>query len=123
MPKKINILPAEAGVMTDRLFRDLWQQAIAAPDEDAFLSEANCPDADLLTTQEQLRRMWHVAHDGFRDLLQAFGMNQTECAARFCFPIDSIRNWACERRNCPPYLRLMMAEALGYVTLRQMSQM
>ena len=122
MPKKIDLL-ANSGVLSDKAFRDLWQQAIAAPDEDAFLAEANCPDADLLTTQEQLRRMWHVAHDSFRELLEAFGLTQTQCAARFCVPFSTVQKWAGEFASCPPYLRLMMAEALGYVTLRQMTQM
>ena len=121
MPKKIDLM-ANSGILSDRAFRDLWQQAIAAPDEDAFVAEANCPDADLLTTQEQLRRMWHIAHDGFRDLLEAFGLTQKECADRFCISFDVLRSWCRPDRDCPPYLRLLMAEALGYVTLRQMSQ-
>ena len=122
MPKKIDLM-ANSGVLSDRAFRDLWQQAIAAPDPDAFVAEANCPDADLLTTQEQLRRMWHVAHDGFREVLDAFCLTPTECANRFCMPIRTMQNWIYDIHPCPPYLRLMMAEALGYVTLRQMTQM
>ena len=122
MPKKINIRPAEAGVMTDRLFRELWQQAIDTPDEDAFVAEANCPDADLLTVQDQLRRLWHVAHDSFRDFLAALNMTQTAISVHFCIPFSSVQNWACEMRVCPPYLRLMMAEALRYVTLREIGR-
>ena len=120
MPKKINILPAEAGVMTDRLFRELWQQAIDTPDEDAFVAAANCPDADLLTVQDQLRRLWHVAHDNFRTLLDAFGMTQTALSTHFCIPFRTVQSWALNERDCPPDLRLMMAEALGYVRLRDM---
>jgi hypothetical protein len=119
MPKKINIMD-NAGVMTDRLFREIWQQAIDAPDEDAFISAVNCPDKDLLTVQDQLSRLWHVANDDFRTLLDAFNMTQTIISTRFCIPFSSVQNWACEMRVCPPYLRLMMAEALGYITLRDM---
>ena len=120
MPKKINILPAEAGVMTDRIFNNLWKDAIAAPDEDAFLAAAECPDADLITVRDQLRRLWHVAHDNFRDFLAALNMTQTAISVHFCIPFSSVQNWACEMRVCPPYLRLMMAEAMGYITLRSM---
>lgn len=119
MPRKINIMD-NAGVMTDRLFRDIWQQAIDAPDEDAFLASASCPDKDLLTVQAQLRRLWHTAHDNFRDFLEALNMTQTTISAYFCIPFSTVRKWACEIHPCPTYLRLMMAEALDYVTLRSM---
>lgn len=122
MPKKINILPADAGVMTDRLFRELWQQAIDTHDEDAFVTAANCPDADLLTVQDQLRRLWHVAHDSFRDFLAALNMTQTMITTHFCIPFNTVRKWACDIHPCPPYLRLMMAEALGYVRLRDIGR-
>ena len=106
--------------MTDRIFRELWQQAIDTPDEDAFVAEANCPDADLLTVQDQLRRLWHVAHDSFRDFLAALNMTQTMISTRFCIPFDTVRNWCRDDRNCPPYIRLMIAETDGYITLRNM---
>ena len=122
MPKKITILPADAGVMTDRLFRELWQQAIDTPDVDAFVSSANCPDADLLTVQDQLRRLWHVAHDSFRDFLAALGITQKQCSDRFCIPFITVRKWAGSVTECTPYLRLMMAEALGYVRLRNIGR-
>ena len=122
MPKKINILPAEAGVMTDRLFRELWQQAIDTPDVDAFVAEAKCPDADLLTVQDQLRRLWHVAHDSFRDLLAALNMTQTMISTHFCISFDVIRSWCRPDRDCPSYLRLMIAEAMGYLWLRNIGR-
>ena len=120
MPKKINIMD-NAGVMTDRLFREIWQQAIDEPDEDAFISDVNCPDKDFLTVQAQLRRLWHVAHDSFRDFLAAINMTQTMISTRFCIPFRTVQGWALGECPCSPYLRLMMAEALGYVTLRSMS--
>lgn len=119
MPKKINIMD-NAGVMTDRLFREIWQQAIDAPDEDAFLSSTSCPDKDLLTVQAQLRRLWHTAHDSFRDLLESLDMTQAMVSAHFCIPFDIVRNWCRSGRDCPPYLRLMIAEALGYVDMRDL---
>lgn len=120
MPKKINVME-NAGLMTDKAFRDLWQAAIDTPDEDAFVSTANCPDKDLFTVQNQLRRLWHVAHDSFRDFLADLHLTQKQCSERFCIPFSSVRKWACEIHPCQPYIRLMMAEALGYVTLRDMN--
>ena len=121
MPKKIDLLE-NSGVMSDRAFRDLWQQAIDTPDMDAFVAEANCPDKDLLTTQEQLRRLWRVAHDGFRELMEQTHTTQATLSARFCVPYRTVTSWKIGERTCPPYLRLMMAEALGYVRLRNIGR-
>lgn len=117
MPKKIDLLE-NADVMTDRAFRDLWQAAITAPDADTFAANADCPDADLLPVREQLRRLWHVANDSFRDLLTDLDMTQTALSVRFCIPFRTVQGWALNERTCPPYLRLMMAEAVGYIKLR-----
>ncbi len=117
MPKKIDLLE-NADVMTDKTFRDLWTAAQSAPDADAFAAAADCPDADLLTVQEQLRRLWHVAHDSFRDLLTAIDMTQTALSVRFCIPFRTVQGWALGECPCSPYLRLMFAEATGYIKLR-----
>ena len=53
----------------------------------------------------------------FRELLRAMGMTQTECSRRFEIPWRTVQNWAAnsptERRECPVYVRLMMAELAG----------
>ena len=119
MPKKINVME-NANVMNDIAFRDLWRLAISEPDEDEFIAKADCPDGDLLVVQDQLHKLWHVANDSFRDLLDAFGIKQIQCSERFCVPFSTVRKWAGGFSECPPYIRLMMAEALGYITLRNM---
>lgn len=53
----------------------------------------------------------------FRDLLQAMGLTQSECSRRFEIPLRTIQNWAARSpeayRECPLYVRLMMAELAG----------
>ena len=119
MPKKINIME-KAGLITDGVFRDIWQQAIEAPDCNAFINSVDCVDADLNVIKDQLCRMWRVAHEPFRGLLDAFGLKQSECSTRFCIPFRTVQGWALNERMCPPYIRLMIAETLGYITLRNM---
>jgi hypothetical protein len=114
--------------MTDKQLSDIWADAQTAPDPDAFASDwalssaaldPEDPDQEIdLERFEQLRTLWHVAHDPFRDLLRRLGLRQIDCATRFCIPIRSVQDWTGERRTPPPYLRLMMAEAVGLVRLR-----
>lgn len=49
----------------------------------------------------------------FRDLLKAIDLNQSECSRRFEIPLRTIAHWAAGDRECPPYVRLMMAELTG----------
>lgn len=111
--------------MTDKLFAEIWADAQQITDIDAFssdwaLSSALLPeDADMdPILWEQLRIMWHVAHDKFKGLLQQMGLKQTGCATRFCIPLRTVQGWALGERECTPYIRLMMAEATGYLRLR-----
>ena len=111
--------------MTDKLFAEIWADAQKTNDIDAFssdwvLSSALLPeDADMdPTLWEQLRILWRVAHDPFKDLLQLMGLRQTGCATRFCIPLRTVQGWALGERECPAYIRLMMSEAVGAVRLR-----
>lgn len=71
---------------------------------------------------EQVARLWDVARLPFRDLLAAFGLSQTECSHRFCIGLKTVQRWCSMsdnfRRECAPYLRLMMAELIGYLDIR-----
>ena len=49
----------------------------------------------------------------FRDLLKAMDLTQTECCRRFEIPLRTVQHWANGDRECPPYVRLMMAELTG----------
>jgi len=49
----------------------------------------------------------------FRDLLQAMGLTQSACSRRFEIPLRTVQHWAGGDRECPVYLRLMMAELAG----------
>ena len=68
---------------------------------------------------EQLGRLWDVANVPFDRLLQLLGMNITQCHQRFCIPYRTVQNWSQGERSAPSYIRLMMAEASGWVTIRQ----
>lgn len=49
----------------------------------------------------------------FRDLLKALGMTQTGCSRRYDIPLRTVQHWAAGDRDCPPYVKLMIAELAG----------
>jgi hypothetical protein len=92
-------------------------------DQDAFISDMALssafissdpgvgPDVNLI---EALRHIWIIVKAPFRVFLQELGLGQTACARRFCIPMRTVQGWALEQRQCPVYIRIMIAEILGY---------
>lgn len=82
-----------------------------------FLSadETAAPDAEIYTT---LVSLWRILRAPFRDFLRLLGMTQTQLSKHFCIPLRTVQDWAGERRSCAPYIRLMMAQALGALNVR-----
>lgn len=112
--------------MSDKTIYRLCGETANYTDPDAFASDAalslldpDKPDQEVdLELFDQLRVLWHVANDPFKDLLDRMGLNQSQCSRRFCIPLRTIQGWAGETRSAPHYVRLMMAELSGIVRLR-----
>ena len=80
-------------------------------DRDAFVF-----DLDLSVTASELILIWEAYHMTIRDLRTASGLSRMDFSRRFCIPIRSVENWECtgpNARECPVYVRLLIAEALG----------
>lgn len=112
--------------MTSKQIYHFFGEAGSYTDPDAYASDValsllapDDPDQKVdMALFGQLRALWHVANDPFRDLLEIMGLNQSQCSRRFCIPLRTVQDWAGERRSSPPYVRLMMAELTGIVSLR-----
>lgn len=113
--------------MTDKQIYRLYGEAVNYTDPDAFASDAALslldPDdpgqeADAALF-EQMRTLWHVINDPFRSLLERMGLSQSGCSRRFCIPLRTIQDWAGNLHSSPPYIRLMMAEAVGLLDIRE----
>lgn len=114
--------------MDNKTFQTAYGDAFNYADPAAFasdwaLSSALIDPDDTTATPstdvyQQLIALWHVANDSFKDFLALIGLNQTGCAIRFCIPLRTVQNWAGGVNSCPPYLRMMMAEAIGIIKLR-----
>lgn len=113
--------------MNDKQIYCLFGETSNYTDPDAFASDAvlsildpDDPSKDVdMTVFEQLHILWHIANDPFKNLLDRMNLNQTQCSIRFCIPLRTIQGWACNERQTPAYIRLMMAEATGLLNLRR----
>lgn len=112
--------------MTDEQIYRLSAKAANCSDPDSFASGAALSLLDQdepgqevdLALAGQLYTLWEVYHLPFQDLLDRMGLNQSQCSRRFCISLRTVQDWAGNRRNPPPYVRQMMAEAVGLLSIR-----
>lgn len=112
--------------MTDKDIYRLFGETANYTDPDAFASDAalslldpDNPGQEVdMGLFEQLRILWHVANDPFKALLDRMGLTQSQCSCRFCIPLRTVQGWAGETRSALPYVRLMMAESVGLLDIR-----
>ena len=72
---------------------------------------------------EQAARLWDVIRLPFRDLIKEIGITQAQVSTRFGIGTRTVQGW-CSRsaksaRQCAPYIRMMIAELLGYLSIRE----
>ncbi len=96
-------------------------EALASPDRDAFVSNwslssvwGDAPDADIPADRiDTLQRLWDAAHLTIKDIRAATGLSQRAFADRYCIPLRTVEKWESGARQCPDYLRLLLARDTG----------
>lgn len=91
--------------MTDRDFQAAYN---AAPRYDT-------PNAYAAEFGDKARFLWSAACLPFRDFLALTGYNRAGLARRYCIPLVTLDQWIAGKRNPPPYVRLLLAEATGMI--------
>lgn len=61
---------------------------------------------------DDLRRLWDICNAPFAELLG--GRKMTEVSEQLCIPYRTLQDWCRGERECTNYLRLFIANALGY---------
>lgn len=77
--------------------------------DDAF----DCVDLDA--EKEKLSSIWDLAHLSMRDLVSRTGMSQTAFAKGAGIPLRTVQNWCVGTRDCPAYVRFLLAEHYGLI--------
>lgn len=65
---------------------------------------------DLDAEKERLSVIWDLAHLSMRELISRTGMSQTVFAKCAGIPLRTVQNWCAGSRDCPAYVRFLLAE-------------
>lgn len=84
---------------------------------EAFFNNVNLsvPDdadgcVDLDAEKRRLAQIWDVAHMTMKEIVAASGMTQSAFAKCAGVPLRTLQGWCGETRECPSYLRFLLAE-------------
>lgn len=107
--------------MTDHQFSAIFTAALNAGDREAFVSDWALssiwgdPEGGAIPAQrlDELGELWDAAHLSIRDIRARTGLSQAAFAERYLIPKRSVENWEGGQRECPAYLRLMLAQLSG----------
>lgn len=111
--------------MTHETYYRLVSDALAAENEEMFISAPGWvdwmdeygDDTDHLVSD--LRNIYQVSHMTMPDLLSASGLTKAAFSRRFLIPLRTVENWTSGIRPCPIYVRMMIADLLGLVTVER----
>lgn len=109
--------------MEKQYFKLLYNGACEASSEELYIAEwatsaifapgKDAPDPDCAEIVAILRQLYRCAHITVREIRGYTGLSQAAFAGRYCAPKRSIENWETGARECPDYVRLMLAHITG----------
>lgn len=111
--------------MTYETYRDLITAALTAESEEMFISAPGWADwmdeygDDTDRLVSDMCNIYQVSHMTMLDLLSASGLTKAAFSRRFLIPLRTVENWVSGIRPCPIYVRLMIADLLGLVTVER----
>lgn len=111
--------------MTYETYRDLITAALTAESEEMFISAPGWADwmdeygDDTDRLVSDMCNIYQVSHMTMLDLLSASGLTKAAFSRRFLIPLRTVENWASGIRPCPIYVRMMIADLLGLVTVER----
>lgn len=72
---------------------------------------SGCVDLDV--EKARLSTIWELAHLSMRELVARAGLSQTAFAKGTGIPLRTVQNWCAGSRDCPAYVRFLLAEHYG----------
>lgn len=108
-------------LLTCELYNNLVEEAVKEDDRDAYISDwslstawgAPAPDAEWMQRIETLERIWDAVHLTPKDIRAATGLTQVRFALRFGMSCRAVQEWDSGRTECPIYVKLLLAQAVG----------
>lgn len=111
--------------MSYKTFKMLYEQALSYDTTEAFIAERGWQDwmdaygEDAEKMVADMETIYTVAHMTIRDMISQVGMTQAAFADRFMVPLRTVQNWAIGQRECPAYVKVMMADFLGLLPVER----
>ena len=108
-------------------FAMIWGEAIQTADRDQYISDWSLSSIwgddleDYIPPDriEMLGKLWDVAHMSAKDIRSHTEVSQRKFADAFGIPARSIENWEGGQRDATPYVKLLLAHALGIIDLNE----
>jgi hypothetical protein len=72
-----------------------------------------CADLDAETAR--LSHLWDVSRMSMRELVTACNLSQLAFARNACIPPRTVQGWCLGERECPVYVRFLLAEHYGLI--------
>lgn len=70
---------------------------------------------DLDAETARLSHLWDASRMSMREMVKASGRSQTVFAKGACIPYRTMQGWCLGERECPVYLRFLLAEHYGLI--------
>lgn len=113
-------LKPESGIPNE-LYYTLVSESLNYTDPDAYVSDLalssiwNDPEDAPIPKEriDMLREIYTATHRTISDIASAAGLSNRQLAFRCAIPQRTVENWSNGDRECPPYVLLLIQEALG----------
>lgn len=111
--------------MTHETYYRLVSDALAAESEEMFIAEQGWADwmdeygEDTERLASDMRNIYQVSHMTMLDLISASGLTKAAFSRRFLIHLRTVENWVYGIHPCPIYVRMMIADLLGLVTVER----
>ena len=112
--------------MGNNMFSKLWQEATETADRTKYISAWSLspiwgdPEDSAEIPQDRvdlLGRIWDAAHRDYKEIRRLSGLTQQQIFQRYLIPIPTQSQWSTGHRNPPPYVLLLLQEALGLLEI------
>lgn len=111
-------------------FAMVWGDALQTADRDQYISDWSLSsiwgddlEYDIPADRiEMLGLLWDVAHMSVKDIRSHTGVSQRKFADAFGIPARSLENWEGGQRDATPYVKLLLAHALGIINLESIRE-
>lgn len=93
--------------MTDAQFSTAYKAALTYGNYDAYLGALDG------SAEDELEKIWNVAHLTVKDIRAHTGLSQAGFAQRHLLPRRTVENWESGVNTCPEYTKLLLAKVEG----------